>query len=53
MATHGYIINKQDNNQCPFSNVRLTTFYGTAEKQRGRDKETTSKITSGTREKTE
>jgi hypothetical protein len=23
MATHGYIINKQDNNECPFCNVRL------------------------------
>jgi hypothetical protein len=22
MATHGYIINKQDNNKCPFCNVR-------------------------------
>jgi hypothetical protein len=24
VATHGHIINKQDNNECPFSNVRLT-----------------------------
>jgi hypothetical protein len=24
MATHGYIRNKQDNNDCPFYNVRLT-----------------------------
>jgi hypothetical protein len=24
MATHGYIINKQDNNECPSCNVRLT-----------------------------
>jgi hypothetical protein len=23
MAKHGYIINKQDNNECPFCNVRL------------------------------
>jgi hypothetical protein len=43
MATHGYIINKQDNN----------IFYGTAKKQRRRDKEPISKITSGTRAKTE
>jgi hypothetical protein len=24
MATNGYIINKQDNNECPLCNVRLT-----------------------------
>jgi hypothetical protein len=24
MVTHGYIINKQDNNKCPFCNVRLS-----------------------------
>jgi hypothetical protein len=24
MVTHGYIINKQDNNECPFCYVRLT-----------------------------
>jgi regulator of replication initiation timing len=27
MATHGYIINKQDNNDCLFCNVRLTVYY--------------------------
>jgi hypothetical protein len=27
MATHGYIINKQDNNECPFCNVRLTVYH--------------------------
>jgi hypothetical protein len=27
MATHGYIINKQDNNECPFCNLRLTVDY--------------------------
>jgi hypothetical protein len=54
MATHDYIINKQDNNECPFCNVRRwTTFYGTVKKLRRRDKEPTSKITSGTRKKTE
>jgi hypothetical protein len=24
MATHGYIINKQEKDECPFCNVRLT-----------------------------
>jgi hypothetical protein len=27
IATHGYIINKQDKNECPFCNVRLTVDY--------------------------
>jgi hypothetical protein len=55
MATHGYIINEQDNNKCFFCNIRLTVDHTlwTAKKQRQRDKEPTSKITSGTKLKTE
>jgi hypothetical protein len=45
--------NKQDYNECSFCNVRLTTCYGTAKKQRRRAKEPTSELTSGTRQKTE
>jgi hypothetical protein len=44
MATHGYIINKQDNNDCPFCNVRLTVDHilwdckeTEAERQRAND----------------
>jgi hypothetical protein len=44
MATHGYIINKQDNNGCPFCNVRLTVDHilwdckeTEAERQRAND----------------
>jgi hypothetical protein len=55
MAMHRYIINKPDNNEYySFCNVRLMVdHYGTAKKQRRRNKEPSSKITSETREKTE
>jgi hypothetical protein len=28
MTTHGYILNKEDNNECPFCNVRLMSTIG-------------------------
>jgi hypothetical protein len=55
MAMHTYIIKKEDNNECPFSDVRLTVDHilweckeTEAEIQRAN-----TKITSGRREKTE